>query len=85
MFGRPHRPQASDGIIYTCAECGGHSDFTHLCQVCRVGEYGEHPLVGDECSCPACISDVAGLVPCMLDDIAPGLRSNVRPAIGGAA
>lgn len=49
----------------TCAECGSlNADTGNLCQQCRDERgYGER-IVDDVCPCPACVSDMAGLVPC---------------------
>lgn len=68
-FGRSsrtgHTPAASDGLVYECNECQGPSDFTHLCQTCRVGAYGEGPLADGSCPCPVCQSELIGIVPCV--------------------
>ncbi len=55
-------------LPHQCAECGRPADITMLCPVCRMlPEYGglARPIEDDECTCPACRSDVAGLVPCV--------------------
>ena len=42
----------------------------------------EAPLVDDECPCPACRSDVAGIVPCMNSSPNPG---RVAPPAGSSS
>jgi len=47
-----------------CQECGDHGDHGLLCQNCRENEgYGPPP-----CTCIVCRSDMAGIMPCLMDD-----------------
>ena len=58
-----------------CVECGTTTpNLSLICDTCAplypdavqpVSQpYNLPPLVGDECPCPSCRSDMAGLVPC---------------------
>lgn len=51
----------------TCVECSAATDNLNcICDTCApLYRKPEPPLVGDECPCPACRSDMAKIVPCL--------------------
>lgn len=63
-------PRSAAGNSMHCAECGAEgANARQLCPACEPLYTDNDPepfqLVGDECDCIVCRSDLAGLVPCV--------------------
>lgn len=50
-----------------CIECGKPAPHNLICDECAP-DYADK-LVTDECTCVACRSDLAGIVPCLQGDV----------------